>query len=244
MKAKYVKTSNQDRFAEAIKAVEKRGSREACIMLVSGEPGTGKTAALDNYGARRDALYIEGMPGIDLRYVRDYVADQTGVKFAGKFDQDKALVRHFRRSKQPIILDECQHGLSSKAQVVEWLRRIAEQSDVILVLACHTAELYRFGQPHMAHISSRVTARAEFNAASLDDTAIFLSELCEVGLEDGIYRAAYQQSSGRYRLLMNAGVTLEGIAAQLGKDRLKEADVKGYRLCEDALRIGKARAAK
>lgn len=239
MRLKYVKTTNHNRFMAGTQAVERGGSPEARIHLLNGDPGTGKTKTVDHYGAARDAIYIEGMPGMDLRYMRDYLADQTAVKFATKFEQDKGLVEHFRRTKKPIILDECQHGLSAKAQVVEYLRRIAEQSGVILVLVCHTSEVYRFGEKHMAHIATRIAAQTELKPATPEDCGFYLAELCEVGVDDKIIAAAHEQSGGRYRLLNNAVITLEAIAEKLGKDALAAADIKGIRLCEDAMKLGK-----
>jgi len=72
MKLSYVQTSNHDAFMAAVKAVENGAAREAMGILVAGEPGAGKTRTVDHFGAERNAIYVEGLPGITMNYVRDY----------------------------------------------------------------------------------------------------------------------------------------------------------------------------
>lgn len=237
MKQHYVFTSNHKIFMAALTAVENRGSPEACILLLTGAPGTGKSRTVDHWGAGADALYLEGIPGMSITFLRDYLADQTACFGARKFAQHKALVEHFSRTRQPIILDEAQHGLANKAECIEYLRRIAEQAGVILVLICHTSERHRFAaQDKLAHITDRITARPELKLASLDDAAEYLTALCEVGTDRGIAAQVHEQSRGRYRLMANAVRTLEAVAAKKGVLALTAADTAKLKLCEDAMR--------
>lgn len=235
MKLQYVKTSNDSKFMAGVKAVENRGSPEACILLLTGEPGTGKTCTMDHWGASRNAVYIEGIPGQNLAYIADYLADQTGVRGQGKFGQFKALVEHFGTSQQPIILDEAQHGLANKAETIEHLRRIAEKSGVLLVLACHTSERHRFGGDRLAHISTRISYVAELKRATPEDCVLYLDQLCEVKVDAQIAAMVHTQSGGRYRLMANACMTLEALAKAKSLKALTAADVGKARLCEDAM---------
>ncbi len=236
MKQHFVETSNHRRFIAGVSAVENRGSPEACIQLLTGSPGTGKSCTVDNWGAKRDAIYLEGIPGMSLSFIRDYLADQTNVYARGKFAQYQGMVDHFRRSRQPIILDEAQHGLPNKAECIEYLRRIAEQANVILVLVCHTSEKHRFSEDRLAHIATRVSDVTELKPASIEDCAIYLGDLCEVRVDAGIAQLVFEQSRGRYRLMSNAGRTLEAIGNKMGLTELTASDIKGIRLCEDAMK--------
>jgi hypothetical protein len=236
MKRQYVKTSNHQRFMAGIAAVENRGSPEACICLLTGAPGTGKSTTVDHWAAHADAIYLEGMPGMTLSFVRDYLADQTGVPKGAKFAEYKAMVAHFTRSGQPIILDEAQHGLANKAECIEYLRRIAEAAKVILVLVCHTSERFRFAEDRLAHIATRISDAPVLLPASLEDCATYLNDLCEVKVDGAIVKQVFEASRGRYRLMANAGRTLELIAGKLGKTDLSGPDVKGISLCEDAMK--------
>ncbi|MFZ6747455.1 AAA family ATPase [Undibacterium sp. Ren11W] len=236
MKRHYVKTTNHQRFMAGVTAVENRGSPEACILLLTGNPGTGKSTTVDHWGSERDAIYLEGMPGMSITFVRDYLSDQTGVPQGSKFAQYKAMVEHFSRSGQPIILDEAHHGLANKAECIEYLRRIAEQANVILVLVCHTSERHRFSEEKLAHIATRISDAPQLRAATVADCVIYLNELCEVQVDTGVAQQVFEQSSGRYRLMANAGRTLEAIAGKLGKASLTASDISKIALCEDAMK--------
>lgn len=236
MKQHFVETSNHRLFVASVAAVENRGSAEACILLLTGEPGTGKSCTVDNWGAAHDAIYLEGIPGMSLAFLRDYLADQTGVRGRSKFDQYKGVVDYFRANRQPIILDEAQHGLPNKAECIEYLRRIAEQANILLVLVCHTSEKHRFSEHRLAHVATRVSAAPELKPASVDDCAAYLSELCEVSTDQGIATKVYEQSRGRYRLMSNACRTLEVIGGKIGRAELVASDINGIRLCEDAMK--------
>lgn len=236
MKQHYVNTSNHDRFMAGIRAVENRGSSEACILFLNGNPGTGKTTTVDHWGASTYAILVDGIPGMSLAYVCDYLARETNTNARGKFAQHEALVDFFRRSRYPIIFDEAQHGLPNKGECIEYLRRIAERAEVPLVLVCHTSEKHRFSEERMAHIATRVSAVVELKPASIEDCKTYLTELCEVMVDDAVSEQVFTQSGGRFRLMANAGKTLEAIAAKSGKSSLTGTDIKGIRLCEDAMR--------
>ncbi len=235
MRQHYVKTSNHQRFMGALAALENRGSPEACILRLTGQPGTGKTCTVDNWASTADAILIDGVPGMGITFIRDYLADQTGIREPRRFAQDKAFVEFFRRSGNPIILDEAQHGLPNKAECIEYLRRIAERAKTILVLVCHTSEAHRFSEDRLAHIATRISAAPQLLPASVEDCATYLAELCEVTVDAEIARLVHEQSRGRYRLMANAGRTLEAVAAKKGQTTICAADVKGIRLCEDVL---------
>jgi hypothetical protein len=135
----------------------------------------------------------------------------------------------------PIILDEAQHGLDKKADVIEYLRRICEQAGSMLILVCHTSERHRFGEHRLAHIATRISAVVEFKTASFEDCALYLRELCEVKVDDRVIQQAFEQSSGRYRLLTSACATLEHIGKTKGIDKLTFDDTKDFLLCQNVM---------
>ena len=96
MKQHYVNTSNHHRFMAGVGAVENRGSSEACILLMTGNPGTGKTTTVDHWGASTYAILIDGVPGMSLAYIRDYLARETATIARSKFAQYEATVDFFR----------------------------------------------------------------------------------------------------------------------------------------------------
>jgi len=236
MKNHYVKTSNHQTFMSAVKKVETGAAKNAQIIIATGEPGTGKTCCMENFGADRNAIYIEGMPSMSMTYVRDLLAYELGVNGLKSFAQQQAMSEAMRIRGRAIIFDEAQHSLDKKAAVLEYLRRITEKEGALLVLVCHTSERHRFAEHNLAHIATRISAQAEFKPASIEDAALYLRELCEVAVDDAVIAQAFNESRGRYRLLYSAGRTLELVAQHDQKIRLTAADIKGMVLCEDAMR--------
>jgi ABC-type lipoprotein export system ATPase subunit len=238
MKAHFVKTSNYNNFLTMLAGVEGQAPKEGRIINVNGEPGSGKSRAMDHIGAERNAIYIEGMPGMTVTYLRELLAHELGCAGGSMFRQQQAINRAFQERKPMVILDEAQHGLNKKAECIEFLRRTCEQVGSVLVLVCHTSEKHRFGEHKLAHISTRISAVVEFGPATLEDCALYFKELCEVEVDSGVVAQALQQSRGRYRLLSNACRTLEDYALSMGKGQvmLTAEDVKGVMLCEDAMK--------
>jgi len=237
MKSTFVKTSNWTLFSNAVMAMENRGSEEACVLLLSGDPGSGKTCAVDRFGSDKNAVYLQGMPGMSVSFLTDYLADRLGVEETRNYQKFNAILNKMRESKSPIILDEAQHAAEGRAKPLEYLRRVAEQAGVMLVLVCHTSERSRFTESKMAHINTRISAAPMFKPASEADCALYINELCEVAVDIEIAKVVMQQSRGRYRLINNAIKSLEALAARLSKTALTLADVKNIRLCEDVARV-------
>jgi len=236
MKNKFVKTSNHKLFMAAVAKVQNGAAREAQIVLLAGDPGTGKSRCVDNYGAFSNALYIDGLPEMTLSYIKDLIAYELGVTGLRGFSLQKSINEAMANRRQAVILDEAQHGLDRRATVIEYLRRLCEQAGTMLVLVCHNSERHRFAEHKLAHIATRISALVEFQAASLEDTALYLAELCEVSVDAGVVKQSFAESRGRYRLLSSACRTLEVLAKQLKQDHLSAADVRGVCLCEDAMR--------
>ncbi|MDP1527689.1 MAG: ATP-binding protein [Rhodocyclaceae bacterium] len=236
MKSHFVKTSNYQRFLEFLAAVEGQAPKEGRIINVNGEPGSGKSRTMDHVGADRNAIYINGMPGMTVGYLRDLLAYELGCPGGTRLQQQQAINRAFSERVPMVIFDEAQHGLHKKAECIEFLRCTCEQVGSVLVLVCHTSEKHRFGEHKLAHISTRISAVVEFKQANLADTVLYFNELCDITVDSAVAQLALTQSKGRYRLLANACRTLEDIAQSLGKSALTIDDVKGVLLCEDAMK--------
>ncbi|SIQ95366.1 hypothetical protein SAMN05421829_108130 [Aromatoleum tolulyticum] len=247
MKHLFVKTENHRRFLASVSMLENRGAIERCLLPVKGKPGVGKTRVVDNWGSAVDAVFLEGIPGMSLRYLKDALKAETGVKERSGFAEFLALVEFFKNehgAPRPIILDECQHGFHNKAECIEYLRRLAEKAGTILVLVCHTSESYLLDR--YDHIKTRIGCVCELLPPSLEDSALYAREQCEVGLDDALIAEVHKQSGARYRLISDALANLERIAEKLGKRSLVLADVQGLPLCQDwerALKAAPKRAA-
>lgn len=237
MKHHFVKTENHRRFLSSVAMVENRASPERCILPVIGKPGVGKTRTVDNWGSLNDAVFLEGMPGMGPRYVRDALLAETGIRAKGKFAEDVAFVDFFANGGEPraIILDECQHGFPDKAQCIEYLRRIAEKARTILIIVCHSSESRLLEK--YDHISTRIGCVCTLESPSLQDASEYARELCEIDLDAALVAEVHKQSGARYRLIADALANLERVAGKLGRSSLTLADVDGMPLCQDWERI-------
>lgn len=244
MKHQFVRTENYRRFMASVAMLESRASIERCILPVIGDPGVGKTRTVDNWGSATDAVFLEGMPDMSPRYLRDALKAETGIRVNGKFAEDVAFVEFFRNDGKPrgIILDECQHGFPDKAACIEYLRRIAEKAGTVLIIVCHSSESRLLEK--YSHISTRIGSVCKLLQPALQDTAVYAHELCEVGLDDALIGEIHKQSGARYRLISDALANLERIAAKLGKKSLALTDVAGMPLCQDWEKTLKHKGAK
>lgn len=246
MKHQFVKTENHRRFLSSVAMLSNRAAPERCILPVIGKPAVGKTRTTDNWGSLNDAVFIEGVPGMSLRYLKDALKAETGIIEKAAFAEFAAFVNFFANDGEPrpIILDECQHGFPNKAECIEYLRRIAEKARTVLVIVCHSSESKLLEK--YEHIKTRIGCVCELLPPTLDDTALFSMELCEIGLDAALIAEVHAQSGARYRLISDALANLERIAAKMGKTSLTLPDVAGMPLCQDWEKTlkGKARGAK
>lgn len=237
MRKQYVKTTNWSVFETAVQAVHDSGSDEARIMLLTSEPGCGKTAAVDRFGSDVNAIYLQGMPGMTVTFTTDYLADRLGVRETRSYQKFNGILAKLADNHTPIILDEAQHAAEGKAKPLEYLRRVSEQAGIMLILVCHTREKNLFTESKMAHINTRITAKPEFKPADLADATTYMQALCEVDFDEAVVKRALEQSRGRYRILNNAIKTIEELANFNHVDMVTGDMVEKIRLCED---VGKA----
>lgn len=233
MRKQFVQTANWEVFQAAVAAVENSGSDEARIMLLNGDPGCGKTAAVDRYGSEVNAVYMRGVSDMNTTFTGDYLADRLGVKETRKYQKYNAILNKLADNNTPIILDEAQHAAKGGAKPLEYLRGLTEEAGVMLILVCHTTEKNLFTAAKMAHINTRITAKPEFKPADFDNCKLYMQTLCEVELDDVVIKRALEQSCGRYRILNSAIKTLEGLARVNKTDVITGEMVQKLRLCED-----------
>ena len=233
MKHQFVKTENHRRFLSSVAMLENRAASERCILPVIGKPAVGKTRTTDNWGSLNDAILIEGVPGMSLRYLKDALKAETNIHEKAAYAEFVAFVNFFENDGHPrqIILDECQHGFLNKAECIEYLRRIAEKAKTILVIVCHSSESRLLEK--YEHIKTRIGCVCELQPPKLEYTALFAAELCEIGLDAALVAEVHKQSGARYRLISDALSNLERIAAKLGKKSLSLTDVASIPLCQD-----------
>lgn len=237
MKDHFVRTENHTRLTAAVRFMEERGSHSACLCLLHGEPGVGKTRNISHWGAGSAAVLIKGHVGMNLDGLRWSISNQLGIKHrTNRTAEMEEQIATLKAQHTPIVFDEAQAGLNmrwqrTEAAGIEYLRTLGESAHTFILLVCHNSEVQRFSDS--AHIRTRIAHRGEMFNAVEADTVAFVRELAEVGIGDGVGQLVHKQTGGKFRLIENAITALERIAKVKGLARLELADVGNVTLVVD-----------
>lgn len=237
MKEHFVRTENHKRLQAAVGFMEERGSHSACLCLLHGEPGVGKTRNISHWGAANGAVLIKGHVGMNLDGLMWTISQQLGIKHKSNRSAEMAeQIALLKAGQQAIVFDEAQFGLSMRWQKtdaagIEYLRTIGESANTFVLLVCHNSEVWRFSDS--AHIRTRIAHRAEMHNAGEADTVAFVRELAEIEIGDGVGERVHKQTGGKYRLVENAITALERIGKVRGISRIELADIEGKTLVVD-----------
>lgn len=237
MKQHFVKTENHRRLTAAISFMEERGSASACLCLLHGEPGVGKTRNISHWGAASGAVLVKGHVGMNLDGLIWSISQQLGLKHKNNRSAELAdQIAAIKAAGHRIVFDEAQFGLTMRWQRVdaagiEYLRTLGESANTFVLLVCHKSEVARFSDS--AHIRTRISHQAEMHNAGLADTVAFVRELAEVEIGDGVGELVHKQTGGKFRLIENAISSLERIAKVKSLARLELSDIGNVTLVVD-----------
>ncbi len=237
MKQHFVKTENHKRLMAALSFMEERGSQSACLCLLHGEPGVGKTRNISHWGAATGAVLIKGHVGMNLDGLIWSISQQLGLKHKSNRSAEMAdQIAALKAAGHRVVFDEAQFGLSMRwqrieAAGIEYLRTLGESAGTFVLLVCHKSEVARFSES--AHIRTRISHQAEMHNAGIADTIAFVRELAEVDIGDGVGELVHQQTGGKFRLIENAITSLERIAKVKSLARVEVADVGNVTLVVD-----------
>jgi hypothetical protein len=237
MKHHFVKTENHARLAAAVRFMEERGSPSACLCLLHGAPGVGKTRNISHWGAGNGAVLIKGHVGMSLSGLRWAISEKLGVRHRNNGTAEiEEQIAALKEGAVPLVFDEAQFGLamrqgSVRAAGIEYLRDIAERAGSYALLVCHNSEVAGFSESQ--HIRTRIAHRGELYDAGEADTAAFVRYLCEVPVAAEVAQIVHRQTGGKFRLVENAIAALERIGAIKGLARLEAADVGHVTLVVD-----------
>jgi hypothetical protein len=233
MKKQFVKTTNLHRFLAGLDALEKRAAPEACIMVVTSEPGYGKTRTLHWYSTQSpDAIYLRAKSGYTRHwFLAELLKELNGVPSNKNEDMFRECIKRMQGRNYTVILDESEHAVAD-SQVLEAVRDLADLLETPVVLVGMEAIQARIARH--PQISSRVAAVVQFQAASLDDISQVAKELIEgLTLQEDLIHEIQRQTKGRMREVMNALAVCERVAKQRKVKVLGRADLEGQELTYD-----------
>lgn len=226
MKTGFIQNSNYARFLQAVKAVESRGALESGLMLVSGQPGLGKSKAVERWASDNGALYLRAVTDMKHKFFLEQLVAVAGIDLGAQRDaKGKLLVRAARTKNEiqarltgqvalrqsPIVIDEVQHLLVNDAFLLEVVRDISDLTGATVIFVAGVAD---FGNQLKEHdqISSRIYREVDFRPWELQDIKIACKQLSEVPIEDALIERLCKDSKGVMRLVMNGISNIERIA--------------------------------
>ena len=223
MKNTFVETANVRRFHTALTALERRGATEACLMVVDGLPGLGKTTSLHRWAAQSGSVFlratVEWTPSWFLNDLLAQFQITPAHSYQKRYHQAlEALLQRqssLAQQRRPfaVVIDEADH-ISRSARIMESIRDFSDMGDIIFVLVGMgkiRANLVQFPQ-----IASRISQYVQFNHATVEDVRLFYNALCEVAVADDVVKYTLEVTRGFNREIMSAVKTVEHLGRRNG----------------------------
>ncbi len=242
MRQQFVQTSNVTTFNTALAALKRRGASEACMVVVDGEPGLGKTTTLARFAAQEQAVYLrakkEFRPTWFLNELLKELRQDQPHSFEKKFDLAlRTLVQRQANAIKlgktfALILDEADH-VSGNARIMETVRDLSDMIEMPVILVGMGKirnNLTRFPQ-----IASRISQYVKFERATLDDVSKFFEARCEIPVAPDLIGFVHQVTNGMNREIIEAMAFVERYGKRNLGDRefLRLADMAGQHIVND-----------
>lgn len=234
MKPTFALVSNVERLMAGMAIVHQRGAMEAGMMLVTSEPGFGKTETLRWYVSQQPyAVYVRAKSGWTRHWFLNDLLTALGVS-PQRLTEDM-----FRQAKSAlearpytVVVDEIEHALADHV-VMEAIRDISDATNIPLVLVGMDQVKDRI-RSRYPQISSRIAVIVYFQPVSREDVVKAANTLLDgVQLAEDLVDEIHRQCEGRMRLVMNALGNCERLARQRKVAALDLKAVEGQEIIHD-----------
>lgn len=244
MKSTFVETGNVKKFMAALKTLDDRGAVEACMVVVDGKPGLGKTTTLSRWVSQTGSIYLRAQKGWDYNWFIQDLLTELSVSYQGIRGKRERFARVLdelqNRSEQALledkvfglVIDECDL-VSSRAEIMEAIRGVSDIKflpTILVGMGKLRDNLRRFPQ-----IESRAPNKVEFLPATLDDTAALIRARCDVPVAADLVQFVWKVSKGFNREILDAIANIErfGLRLDLGPDGVTLEDMAGQVIMND-----------
>ncbi|SLN38406.1 hypothetical protein AQS8620_01448 [Aquimixticola soesokkakensis] len=244
MRNVFVETSNFARFSGALKRLDERGAQEACMVVLDGKPGLGKTTTVNRWVTQTGSVYLRAQRGWDYNWMMQDLLTELSVnhnQFRGRRARFERVTAELRERSQRamiegktfgLVIDECDQ-VSGRAEIMEGIRGITDiqfMPTILVGMGQLRDNLRRFPQ-----IESRAPNKVEFLPASLDDTADLIRGRCEVPVADDLIHFVAKASMGFNREILDAITHIEtfGRRYDYGDEGVTLADMSKQILMSD-----------
>ncbi len=220
MKNVFVNTNNVKVFLQGMTALSDRGAKEACLMVVDGKPGLGKTHALNYWACRNECVYIrakkEWTPNWMMKDIITSLNEVPAYSFERMFKQALDLLGQRAADAErdgrvfAVVIDEVDY-ISRSSKLLETIRDLSDFLEIPFILVGmdvirHTLAA-RFPQ-----IASRIGQYIDFTPLSFEDTTLMIEKLCDVAVEDKLVKFTHNVTGGFVREIKEAIASIDRFA--------------------------------
>ncbi|WP_323790101.1 ATP-binding protein [Thalassovita sp.] len=244
MRNVFVETENFRRFVGSLKSLDERGAVEACMVVVDGKPGLGKTTTLSRWVTQTGSIYLRAQKGWDYSWFIQDLLTELGVSYQtirGKRERFARVMEELQdRSDRAaledrvfgLVIDECDL-VSRRPEIMESIRGISDLKSlptIMVGMGKLRDDLRRFPQ-----IESRAPNKVDFRPSSLDDTKALITGLCEVPVAPDLVSFVWRASKGFNREILDAVKAIERFGRRIdyGPDGVTVADMAGQVIMSD-----------
>lgn len=244
MKKGFVKTENFKRLTEAQKMVERRGAREAGLVLIKGHYGIGKSELTERWATDSGWVFVRAKETWTKRALLDELAEKMGLNKSGRNQEVQArIIGKLAVDMVPMIVDEADFLVRSTASLLEVIRDITDLTGTMCFLV--GMENFPMKVARHGHIASRVAKVVELLPLTLTDVKTTVAAKSEVVIDDDVLPALLTQSGGRMRLVLNAIANMEQWAQANSWAKVTAEHIKNRPLCTEfnGMQLGRRREA-
>jgi len=244
MKHTFVETSNVRRFLGALKKVNDRGAEEACMVVVDGKPGLGKTATLSRWTTQTGSIYLRAQKGWDYSWFIQDLLSEMSVSYQsirGKRERFARVLQELSERSElaaledrvfGLVVDECDL-VSNRGEIMEAIRGISDlkfMPTILVGMGSLRDNLRRFPQ-----IESRAPNKVEFLPAVIEDVRALIEARCEVPVAPDMVEFVWKVSKGFNREILDAITNIERFGKRFDHDAdgVTLADMAGQAIMND-----------
>lgn len=218
MRDTFVETGNVRRFMGALKTLDERGAIEACMVVVDGKPGLGKTTTLSRWVAQTGSVYLRAQKGWDYSWFIQDLLTELSVSYQqirGKRERFARVLQELQIRAEAAMLEDRVFGLvidecdlvSARSEIMEAIRGVSDvlfMPTILVGMGRLRDNLRRFPQ-----IESRAPHKVEFQPAGLEDVTALIRGRCEVPVAPDLIGFVARLSKGYNREILDAIANIE-----------------------------------
>lgn len=167
------------------------------MLVIFGEPGTGKSTACQYLAEKRNDIYVTAQPCMTVFRLIKTILNSVGLTCRSTGDGLQKVILFFKESGKALFVDEIDWFLHSPI-LLEVLRSIHDNANVPVILIGMTGVYNKFAKHRQ--LCDRIHF-LEFEACSLEDAKLLAYARCEVAIQSDLLERIWVEAKGNLRLI-------------------------------------------